>query len=314
MSLVLFHRNFQRFQGGHLKVFHYFEHVRSSPSHEARIRFSDDSVWNETNPWSGLRELVVREHEPLAADVLFLAGTDWRFIEPAQRARSPVPIVNLVQDFRFERGHVQLREFLAHRAIRVCVTPELEQAVRAAGATGPVLTVPVGVDLAAMPQQLARDQRDLDCVVLATKDPRLGEQVAARVRKRGHGVLVVDRTQSRAELLSAFARARVAVLLPTALEGAYMPALESMALGAAVVCPDCVGNRSFCRDRETCVVPRRSARAIASAALELLGASEAELTPLLERASAQSTAHGLDRERQRFLELLDRVPELWQAG
>ena len=51
MKTVLFHRNYQRFQGGHLKVFHYFEHVRSSSSYNARIRFSSNSVWDASNPW-----------------------------------------------------------------------------------------------------------------------------------------------------------------------------------------------------------------------------------------------------------------------
>ena len=41
MQTVVFHRHFERFQGGHLKVFHYFEHVRSSPSHRALIRFTE---------------------------------------------------------------------------------------------------------------------------------------------------------------------------------------------------------------------------------------------------------------------------------
>ncbi len=51
METVVFQRHFERFQGGHLKVFHYFEHVRSSPAHRALIRFSSDSCWGPENPW-----------------------------------------------------------------------------------------------------------------------------------------------------------------------------------------------------------------------------------------------------------------------
>ena len=36
------------------------------------------------------------------------------------------------------------------------------------------------------------------------------------------------------------------LFLPNETEGFYLPALEGMALGTIVVCPDCVGNRSFC--------------------------------------------------------------------
>ncbi len=214
-----------------MKVFHYFEHVRSSPSHDALVRFSADSVWDAGNPWLALRDsAVVGAEQDVPADVLFLAGADWRALAPAQRAGAEVPIVNLIQDFRMVRGEAPLREYLAHRAIRICVSPELEQAVREAGAPGPALTIPVGVDLDALPEPLAREHRDIDCVVLATKEPRLGAQVAERVKRRGHSVRVIDGAVPRAELLAAFARARVAVLLPAAVEGAYMPALEAMAL------------------------------------------------------------------------------------
>lgn len=296
-----------------MKVFHYFEHVRSSPSHDALVRFSADSVWDAGNPWLALRDsAVVGAEQDVPADVLFLAGADWRALAPAQRAGAEVPIVNLIQDFRMVRGEAPLREYLAHRAIRICVSPELEQAVREAGAPGPALTIPVGVDLDALPEPLAREHRDIDCVVLATKEPRLGAQVAERVKRRGHSVRVIDGAVPRAELLAAFARARVAVLLPAAVEGAYMPALEAMALRAAVVCPDCVGNRSFCRDGDTCLVPKRSARAISSAALSLLSRSEQELAPMLARAREQSELHSLLAERSCFLELLDRVDELWR--
>ena len=50
----------------------------------------------------------------------------------------------------------------------------------------------------------------------------------------------------RDEFLDAMRRARVTLFLPNEEEGFYLPALEGMALGTIVVCPDCVGNRSFC--------------------------------------------------------------------
>ena len=141
----------------------------------------------------------------------------------------------------------------------------------------------------------------------------MGGGIAERLRSAGYRVLLVDRAIPRHELLRAMARARIAVHLPASVEGAYMPALESMALGALVVCPDCVGNRSFCRDGETCVVPKRSGRAIAKAALTVLSASPEELEPMLAGARRESIDHSLHTERSRFLEILDRAEELWGA-
>ena len=38
-------------------------------------------------------------------------------------------------------------------------------------------------------------------------------------------------------------------------EGFYLPALEAMALGSLVICPDCIGNRSFCLPGRNCFRP-----------------------------------------------------------
>jgi Glycosyl transferases group 1 len=314
VATVLFHRNFKRFQGGHLKVFHYFEHVRSSPSHTALIRFSNDSVWDESNPWLGEREAVVGPEEQVAADVLFLAGTDWRWLEPRQRSAPPQPIVNLIQGVRHVRRE-ELSQFLIHPAIRLCTSPEIHEALSEDGtARGPLLTVPMGLDLERLPAPHAGEERDIDCLVLAVKDPPLGRAIAGRLARAGHGVMLLDRQIPRGELLDAMARTRVAVLLPVGVEGFYLPALEAMALGALVVCPDCVGNRSFCRDAETCLVPERSERAILAAALQALGAPDDELAPLLAAAGEEARRHGLAEERSRFLEILGRVDELWEGG
>jgi hypothetical protein len=312
MSVVVFHRHYKRFGGGHLKVFHYFEHVRSSPSHQARIRFSPDSVWDESNPWRGVRDAVIDPGESVPADVLFLAGMDWRWLAPEQRASSSVPIVNLIQGFSSARGENPRREFTAHPAIRICVSPEIQDALESTGSVaGPIFTIPIGVDLESLPAARAAEERDIDCVVLAVKDLPLGRGVAKDLLAAGYRVLLIDRMMPRNDLLAAMARARVAVDLPGSFEGAYLPALESMALGAAVVCPDCVGNRSFCRDGDTCLVPSRNRRAIVRAALELLTAPAGGLEPMLASARRQAMARSLQAERDRFLEIVERVDELW---
>jgi hypothetical protein len=312
MALVLFHRNFQKLQGGHLKVFHYFEHVRASPAHDARIRFTPDSVWDRSNPWFSLRQTALAADEHPQADALFLAGNDWRRLEPAARSASPVPILNLIQYLPRMRHVGALNQFLVHPAIRICVSPEIQQVLERSGTVlGPIFTIPIGVDLERLPTPRPAEQRDLDCIVLAIKDVPLGRKVAARLRSAGYRVMLVDEPIPREELLSAMARARVTVHLPALVEGAYLPALESMALGAAVVCPDCVGNRSFCRDGDTCLVPERSERAIVKAALTLLGASQSELEPMLAGAREEAMRRTLEAERARFLELLDRAGQLW---
>jgi Glycosyl transferases group 1 len=314
MSLVLFRRKFMRMQGGHLKVFHYYEHVRSSSRFEARIRFTSDTVWDASNPWIGLdeteRELVTDELP--AADVMFLGSEDWEALTPEQRDVPPCPIVNLIQYMPRAWLTGRMNKFLGQPAVRICVTSEIQEELQSTNAVrGPILTVPIGVDLERLPPPRPPEQRDLDCVVLALKHPRAGQKVAERLSAAGHSVWLVAGPVLRGDLLDAMARARVTVHLPSTFEGAYLPALESMALGAAVVCPDCVGNRSFCRDGDTCLMPKYRVRPLVEATRSLLSASPAELEPMLARGREQSSRHTLAAERERFLEILERMPELW---
>jgi glycosyltransferase involved in cell wall biosynthesis len=287
--------------------------VRSSPSHQARIRLSPESIWDQSNPWWGSPEALVAPEEEIAPDVLFLAGMDWRALTPAQRSRSQVPIINLVQDFRAVREDGPLRDFLSHRAIRICVSEQIAEALGGrASPDAPILTVPIGIDLEQLPPARPAEERTTDCVLLAFKEPLVGRAIARRLTGSGHRVRLLDRPVSRVELLEAIADARVSVHLPASIEGAYMPALESMALDTVVVCPDAVGNRGFCRDGETCLVPRRSKRAIVRAALRALRASPEDLQPMLAGAREEAMRRGLADERARFLEILGRAKELWE--
>lgn len=99
---------------------------------------------------------------------------------------------------------------------------------------------------------------------------------------------------------------RIVVTLPNPSEGFYLPALEAMKLGKAVICPDAIGNRGFCIDRVTALMPPFSTEALAESVAELLN------NPTLEReliCSAKKVAseYTIDRERRAFLEIMAAV-------
>ena len=108
-------------------------------------------------------------------------------------------------------------------------------------------------------------------------------------------------------------RARVSVLVPNPKEGFYLPALEAMAVGTVVVCPDCIGNRSFCLPGENCFRPEHDEDAIVAAAETALR-EEPGLDELRGRALATAQAHDIAGERAAFLDILDDVEELWAAA
>ena len=314
MRTVLFYRDFREFTGGHLKVWHYFNHVSDSTAYQPKIYFSPETHWDTSNPWLAQRERALAEWQPERADVLFLGGRDWEMLPVAERDNFRRPVINLIQHVHHaDPGH-PLSAFLRHRAIRICVSDEVRAAIEATGqVNGPTITIPNGIDGADLP---VPGERDIDWLLCGLKDGR--SAVAKRLAKQldpaaGWGrVETLTKPLPRADFLTILARARRAVLLPRATEGFYLPALEAMALGCVVICPDCVGNRSFCRDGFTAVVPVGYDEASLLAAME----QARRLTPareaaLVANARAVAAEHTLARERAAFHELLAGVETLW---
>jgi glycosyltransferase involved in cell wall biosynthesis len=108
--------------------------------------------------------------------------------------------------------------------------------------------------------------------------------------------------------------ARVSVLLPRAQEGFYLPALEAMALGTLVVCPDCVGNRSFCLPGENAFRPGYTVDEIIASTEEALSLSAPQVARMCDRASATAATHSLERERGAFLDVLHAIDDLWERA
>lgn len=312
MKTVLFYRSFKKFQGGHLKVWDYFNHVVASPDHDARICFSESSAWDERNPWRNVRERVVFSDADLQPDVLFLAGRDWERIPEARRQKSPVPVINFIQHVRHGYPDNPRFPFLSHRAIRICNSEETAESIRATGRVeGPIYTIPYGLERSVFPKPLPPDQKDLDVVVVAIKRPELARRLRWLLWRPGRRVHVLSEPILRHDFLGLMNRARVSVFLPNPTEGFYIPALEAMAVESIVVCPDVEGNRSFCRDGETCFRPPFRLGAVRAATERALRLAPESSDALRAGARAMFERHDLAGERARFLEILNDVDHLW---
>lgn len=288
--------------------------MRASPRHEALIRFTEESGWGPNNPWNAAREHVVGAADDVRPDVLFLSGVDWRMIDRADWAESPVPIINLIQHVWHAAPNDKLgrARFLPNKAIRICVSPEVTRALERTGRVrGPIFTIPDAIDVERLAGIVRPGAPDLDLLVLANKQPERGRAVIECLAGSGRAH-IVDTRSPHDELLDLMSRAAVSVFVPNPKEGFYLPALEGMALGTIVVCPDCVGNRSYCIDRENCFRPAFSVEAIVADAREALARRD-ELAPMIARAAETARRHDLRAERSSFLGILDRVEELWAA-
>jgi hypothetical protein len=305
---VLFVRDFRDFTGGHLKTWDYFQHVRAHPRFDAVAQFTERSRWDETNPWFGSPESVIPQRDRFPADALFLGGMTWNLLSERQRKASPIPVVNIIQHVR--HAEEPRRRWLPYRAVRICVSPEVTEAVAATGmSNGPLITIPNAIDVGSLPEPLPDEERPVDLVA-----PALARTLGERLDRPGRRIRVLDGLMPRREFLDAIDQARVSLFLPNPTEGFFLPALEAMALRSVVVCPDVVGNRSFCADGVNCFRPEYEEEALLGATEAALGLADEERRDLLVAGSETAARHDLPEERAAFHEVLDHLDDLYENG
>ena len=310
---VLFVRDFRDFTGGHLKTWDYFEHVRAHPRFEAAAQFTERSRWDETNPWFGSPERVIPQRDRFPADALFLGGMTWNLLSERQRRDSPIPILNIVQHVR--HAEAPRSQWLPYRAIRICVSPEVTEAVVATGmCNGPLITIPNAIDLGSLPEPVPVEARQSDLVIAGKKSPALARTLGERLSRPGRRIRVLDGLLRRGEFLEGIRQARVSLFLPNPTEGFFLPALEAMALQSLVVCPDVVGNRSFCVDGVNCFRPGFEDELLFDATENALGLGEGRRDALVLAGSETASRHDLPGERAAFHEVLDHLDDLYENG
>ncbi|MBD2484156.1 hypothetical protein [Planktothrix sp. FACHB-1365] len=110
-----------------------------------------------------------------------------------------------------------------------------------------------------------------------------------------------------------FIEVKITLFLPnqTEGEGFYLPALEGMAVGTLVICPDCIGNRSFCRSGRNCLRPEYAIESLLNAIQQALQYSQTQIWEMLTHGKQTAHEHNLLKERQAFLEILDNIHEIW---
>lgn len=294
---VLFHRSYRRFQGGHLKVRDYFDHVQSMSEFSPAIYIDPLSI--SSHLWTDVQ--IVRAYDPEAADILFIAGMDWGALTPYPGIELRKPVINLIQHLRHSSPTHPLYQYLARPAIRICVSEAVRDAIHATGrCNGPLYVIRNGVDFSKLTRH---GDRTVDVFVAALKSPALGADLAGRLRGRGIMVDLLTTPVDRVEFIARMANASIAVTLPNKTEGFFLPALEAMFLGCALVCPDARGNRGFCIDGETCLMPPSTAIAMERAVIELLSNRPLQ-QEITNNARRISLGYDLLRERAEFQPIL----------
>ncbi|WP_162404133.1 glycosyltransferase [Pseudoxanthomonas jiangsuensis] len=263
-----------------------------------------ESLRDPSNPWMAVPSRIEPEWRPGTADLLFLAGMDWQALPRVLDGRSRV--LNLVQGLRHADPVQPLHAFLDRPATRICVSGAVATAITATGrVNGSVRIIPAALDLGAV--MAAATGAHGDAVFIgAAKTPRLGNELAQRLRARGHAVELATDWLPRGEYLAAIAAAAVAVPLPAAAEGFFLPGLEVMALGRPLVMPACGGNAEYARDGMNCLMPEAEADALVQAVERLL-AGPGLAQELVVAGRATAARHDLPAEREAFASLIGEI-------
>ena len=320
---VWFYRDYAGLTGGQVKHSHYFGHVLRMPGFAPKITFRGEPS-NESHAlerrqlWPAGDEGAAARWEPGRGDVLFLAGVDWRYLTESGLESLPNPRINLIQHVRHAYEGTELHRYLAHRAIRICVSREVADAISATGRVrGPILTIPNGIDVtpagpAGEGLAAAHRARPRPITIVGYKRPDLARALSRRLDEERIAHPPVTEFLDRRRFLDRLAESRIAVCLPRAEEGFYLPALEAMAAGCLVVTLDCIGNRGFCHHGENCLIAEPGLDSLLDATKRALDLPAPEREGLLRRARDTAAGHSLDTERARFHAVLGDVDRLWR--
>ncbi len=309
---VLFYREFRRFYGGHLKVWHYYQHLKHSRHFRPAVYFSKDSLWTEENPWLAERDKIEPRWEPGKADIVFLGGLDWRMLDKADDWNRKMPIINLIQHVDHGVSSDSRFPYLSRKAIRICVSEQVSECLRATKrVNGPMFTITNGLDLDEMPLPRPHSARDIGVFVSGLKNPQMAGRVSEALRGHGLPVEMQPEALPRQVFLAKLNRSRMAVLLPSKTEGFYLPALEAMALETLAICPDCVGNRGFCAHNINCIMPGYGLAELVKAVLRGWSMDPVESHRIVAAGRQTAFEHGLNHERRKFLEIMDNIDRIW---
>ena len=312
-KILLFCVNYRKLQGAHLKTWHYFQHARQSEQWEPRIYLSPTTIWDADNPWHDERANALTEYRPEEADALFIDGQhNWLRLPAATRRNWPVPVVCSIQGFRNLNPTKSHKEFLGCRAVRICVSEQVCAAIESTGRVrGPTFVIPNAIDLPPEVQSPVGEVNDL--FIAGMKNSGLAGEIEAVLRAAGWRVTTVTAQIPRGDFLATLRGSAAVLFLPRPREGFYLPALEAMALGTPVVCPDVLGNRTFCRDGVNCLRPPYTKDALLAACFQLREQSPADRKQMRSRARETASRHTLENERKQFLRVLENLSTLWQT-
>jgi len=171
MIKVLFVRHFTRLFGGHVRMWHYYQHVKKLKGYEPLLYFKGNFA-RADNPWRG--EPRVDRIRLGQADILVVGGMDWSMLP---KVPPSLPVINLIQGV--QHSDQPRSKYLGRRAIRICMSEEIARIVRSR-VNGPMFTINPCVDVPIV----QGGKRDIDVLVIGHKLKPLARKIGVSQKDR----------------------------------------------------------------------------------------------------------------------------------
>jgi len=302
MSKILFIRKFKNPSGGQIKVKDYFTHCLRHSEIDPYLYFTPDSDWASNSFWQlAPRGRIVFDVNLKEYDAVFLGGRDWDYLPEIPGA---LPVINYIQHVKHADPDDKRFQYLRRPAWRICVSQEVAAAI-APHTNGEICVIDNGISLELFNANASKIENSI--LIWARKNPVLGGKIFAALHKKKYRVRLLNDYLPREEFARCLQESDVFVALPHETEGFYLPALEAMACGCAVICSDAVGNRSFCLSEETCLMPAFDAPDEHLSMIARLLEQPVLKHAVRQRGLAKAKTFTLDAERQAFDHLLAKI-------
>ncbi len=303
-SSISFHRRYHAYSGGHQKVRDYLDHTVAYNKLETFLWTENKSslhpdLFNHI-PRVNYQQL----YQPNVADIIFLAGLDWqRYMPKFDKSR---PKINLIQHIRHGDPQHPLHQFLKHKAIRICVSDAVREAILPY-ANGPCITVKMGYQLPKLPSNFENQ-----LYILATKQPALGKQIEQWAVDNSWSVIMHDKPVARELVHSSMASSEISVVLPNKTEGFFLPGIEAMALSKWAVVPDCIASREYCLPLSNTSIAELTLESCVDAINDARKKSSGMLSRVHRwNGSRIANSYNIDNERAAYHEILRNIADLW---
>lgn len=301
---VLFFRNYVSYTGGHQVLYDYYKYLKDHGSFDVNIFFDSNTKWNVHNPWIGEYKNIVNKINFNKYDMLFVAGVDWKYLP--DNIENKKIVINLIQGMRHSNPDEKLYSYLKRKAFRICVSNEVNEYLNFTNeVNGLMHTIENAVKLSNI-----SINKEYDFYLLGVKNKNLATQLYNSLVKQNYKVKITINHIGREDVHKNMALSKITILLPNINdhEGFYIPALESMKYSDITIVPDCIGNRSFCKNNINCLIPEYNFVSIISKALFAINLiNNNQYKNIKKNASRTLNEYTKEKQKEKFYKFLRRI-------